>query len=120
MLSISIERLDRRRHQRVVEVVVRDAIVVDDVAIVGDGHARRRQVEGDDAQRPDPQADADVAVEAAVVDDVALPSVAVAAIAPEQAAVAVHHGDDAHAVRPHVERLDVAVGAALRLGAGTA
>ena len=83
--------------------------------------ARRRQVERDDAaDHADADADAEVAIEAAVVDDAALAAVAVAPVAPEQAAVAVDDGDDAHAVRAHVERLDVAVGAALRLGAGAA
>ena len=52
----ALERLDRRRHQRLVEVVVGGAIVVDDVLLARDRHARPGQVEG--MAEPD-RADAD-------------------------------------------------------------
>src|SRR6185503_6416632 len=116
----TLEALDRGGVEGLVEVVVARAIVVDDVFLAGDGNPRRRHVENDEPDRADADADGDVAQEAAVVDDVMLPTVRSAPVAPHEAPVGVDLREDAHAVGARIEGGDDAVGPPFRLRARAA
>ena len=117
----TLQVLDGRRIERLVEVVVARALVVDDVLLARDGDARRCQGDDGDAyRRTHADADRDVAPEAAVVDDVVLASVRSAPIAPDETPVGVDVGDHARAVGAGVDGRDDAVGPALGARIGPA
>src|SRR5262249_34407071 len=69
-------------------------------------------------EHPDPHAGGEPAIEAAVVDEVALASVAVDPVAAQQTAAGIDHRNDAHPVAADVDGLGAAVRTAVQLGAG--
>src|SRR6185312_5918427 len=84
-----IDRLHRRRDQRLIDAFGRRAVEFDDVAVARNVDARRRQIEEHPAVR----------TEAAVVDDHDIAPIAITPQAADEMPLRIGLVDDAHAVR---------------------